>query len=102
MSYQKQQLVQIARSLVDCLLKYKRSDWLFHNIIDDPGSFVEVNLTQMLAYAIYRGLVADGFPANMKNPRDHSGRPFLARWTDSGSCRAFADRRVLTNPASRR
>src|SRR5258708_347968 len=48
------------------------------------------------------GSLRDGFPANMKNPRDHSGRPFLARWTDSGSCRAFADRRALTNPAARR
>src|SRR5258707_211156 len=48
------------------------------------------------------GSLRDGFRANMKNRRDHSGRPFLARWTDSASCRAFADRRVLTNPASRR
>ena len=68
MSSQKQELVQIARALVDCLLKYKRSDWLFHNIIDDPGSFVEVNLSQMLAYAIYRGLVAGWLPGEYEKP----------------------------------
>jgi unsaturated rhamnogalacturonyl hydrolase len=58
MSSQKRELVQITRALVDCLLQYKRSDWLFHDVIDDPGSFVEVNLSQMLAYSIYRGLIA--------------------------------------------
>jgi hypothetical protein len=63
MSSQKQELAQIARALVDCLLEYKRSDWLFHNVIDDPASFVEVNLSQMLAYAIYRGLVAGWLPS---------------------------------------
>jgi unsaturated rhamnogalacturonyl hydrolase len=68
MSSQKQELVQIARALVDCLLKYKRSDWLFHNVIDDPGSFVEVNLSQMLAYVIYRGLVAGWLPGKYEKP----------------------------------
>jgi unsaturated rhamnogalacturonyl hydrolase len=63
MSSQKQELVQITRALVDCLLKYKRSDWLFHDVIDDPGAFVEVNLSQMLAYTIYRGLIAEWLPS---------------------------------------
>jgi unsaturated rhamnogalacturonyl hydrolase len=63
MSSQKQELVQITRALVDCLLKYKRSDWLFHDVIDDPGTFVEVNLSQMLAYTIYRGLIAEWLPS---------------------------------------
>jgi rhamnogalacturonyl hydrolase YesR len=33
-----------------------RDDGLFHNIVDDPKSFVETNLAQMLAYSIYRGI----------------------------------------------
>jgi rhamnogalacturonyl hydrolase YesR len=62
MSSQKQALAQIAHALIGCLLKYRRSDWLFHDVVDDPGSFVEVNLSQMLAYAIYRGLIAGWLP----------------------------------------
>ena len=62
MSSQKQELAQIAHALVACLLKYRRSDWLFHDVVDDPGSFVEVNLSQMLAYTIYRGLIAGWLP----------------------------------------
>ena len=65
---QKQELAQIARLLVDCLLRYKRSDWLFHNVVDDPESFVEVNLSQMLAYTIYRGLVAGWLPEKYEEP----------------------------------
>ncbi|HYZ73242.1 MAG TPA: glycoside hydrolase family 88 protein [Chthoniobacterales bacterium] len=67
MSSQKQELVQITRALVDCLLKYKRSDWLFHDVVDDPGTFVEVNLSQMLAYTIYRGLIAGWLPRAYEN-----------------------------------
>jgi unsaturated rhamnogalacturonyl hydrolase len=62
MSAQGQELAKITRALIDCLLKYKRSDWLFHDVVDEPGSFVEVNLSQMLAYTIYRGLVAGWLP----------------------------------------
>jgi len=68
MSSQRRELVQIARALVDCLLKYKRPDWLFHNIIDDPGSFVEVNLSQMLAYVIFRGLLAGWLSGEYEKP----------------------------------
>jgi rhamnogalacturonyl hydrolase YesR len=68
MSSQQRELVQITCALIDCLLKYKRSDWLFHDVIDDPGSFVEVNLSQMLAYTIYRGLIAGWLPDEYERP----------------------------------
>lgn len=32
------------------------TDGLFHNIIDDTKSFVESNLSQMLAFSIYTGI----------------------------------------------
>jgi unsaturated rhamnogalacturonyl hydrolase len=68
MTSQKQDLVQMVRALIDCLLNYKRSDWLFHDVVDDPESFVEVNLSQMLAYTIYRGLVAGWLPGEYEKP----------------------------------
>jgi unsaturated rhamnogalacturonyl hydrolase len=68
MSRQKQELAQITRALIDCLLQYKRSDWLFHNVVDDLASFVEVNLSQMLAYAIYRGLISGWLSGDYEKP----------------------------------
>ena len=53
-------LVGYVRDLVDACLAYQRADGLFHDVIDDPSTFVEVNLAQMLAYTIYSG-VADGW-----------------------------------------
>jgi rhamnogalacturonyl hydrolase YesR len=44
------------KEVVDGCLKYQREDGLFHNIVDDPSSFVETNTSQMLAYTIYRGI----------------------------------------------
>ena len=54
------QLAEFARQLLDGCLAYQRSDGLFHDVVDQPATFVETNLAQMLAYASYIG-VADGW-----------------------------------------
>jgi unsaturated rhamnogalacturonyl hydrolase len=64
-------LIGYVRELLDGCLAHVRADGLFHDVIDDPETFVETNLSQMLAYTIYRGL--------------HEG------WLD-GTYRAHADR----------
>ncbi len=45
-----------ARSLIDALLKYMRPDGLFHDVVDDENTFVEANLSQIICYAICRGV----------------------------------------------
>jgi rhamnogalacturonyl hydrolase YesR len=46
--------------LIDRLLSFARPDGLFHDVVDDPNTFPEVNLSQMLAYTLYRGM-AEGW-----------------------------------------
>jgi rhamnogalacturonyl hydrolase YesR len=53
-------LASMATQLLDGVTSHMRSDGLFHDIVDDPASFVETNLSQMVAYTIYRG-VKDGW-----------------------------------------
>jgi unsaturated rhamnogalacturonyl hydrolase len=53
---EKKALVEHLIELIDSCLSYRRKDGFFHDILDDPGSFAEVNLSQMLAYCIYRGV----------------------------------------------
>lgn len=48
------------RELIDGCVAHQRSDGLFHNLVNRPDTFVETNLAQMLAYAIYSG-VRDGW-----------------------------------------
>jgi len=48
------------RELVDAALPFQRKDGFFHDILDDPSTFVETNFAQMLSYTLYRG-VAGGW-----------------------------------------
>jgi rhamnogalacturonyl hydrolase YesR len=52
-------LGEYLRELIDGCVARMRPDGLFHDVLDDPGSFVETNASQMIAYAIYHG-VAQG------------------------------------------
>ncbi len=49
-------LRQMARTLLDGVLPYRCTDGSFRNVVDDPHSFSEWNLSQMTAYVIYRGV----------------------------------------------
>jgi unsaturated rhamnogalacturonyl hydrolase len=49
-----------ARDVIDGCLAYRRPDGLFHDVLDDPATFRETNVAQMLAYASLTG-VADGW-----------------------------------------
>ena len=48
----------------------QRPDGLFHNVLDDPGTFIETNLAQMLAYSIYRGISGGWLPSNYREKAD--------------------------------
>ncbi len=56
MESQKAQLTGYATEVVDGCLKHLRDDGLFHDVVDKPDTFVETNLSQMIAYTIYRGV----------------------------------------------
>jgi unsaturated rhamnogalacturonyl hydrolase len=58
MAAEKEMLAGLVRELIDAFLVYQRADGLFHDILDDPTTFVETNAAQMLSYAIYRGVKA--------------------------------------------
>ncbi len=50
---EKEDLIVYIKEVVDGCLEYMRSDGLFHNVVDDSSTFVETNLSQMLAYTIF-------------------------------------------------
>jgi unsaturated rhamnogalacturonyl hydrolase len=49
-----------AREVLDACLALRRPDGLFHDVLDDPSTFVETNAAQMFAYAALTG-AADGW-----------------------------------------
>jgi unsaturated rhamnogalacturonyl hydrolase len=54
----KKKIIGYIKEVLDGCLMYQREDGLFHNVVDDSSSFVETNLSQMLAYTIFRGAKA--------------------------------------------
>ena len=60
MMEEKKKLIGYTSDLIDGCLTYMNPDGTFHDVIDKPDTFIEVNLSQMLAYSIFRG-VAAGF-----------------------------------------
>jgi len=60
---EKARLEGYVREVVDGCLAHQRVDGLFHDVVDDPATFVETNLAQMLAYTIYRGVRGGWFDA---------------------------------------
>jgi len=63
-------IAAFARELTDGCLAHWRPDGLFHDVIDKPGTFVETNLAQMLAFAIYEGLRAGWLPVSYRERAD--------------------------------
>lgn len=62
MSADRQRLTGYVRDVVDGCLRHRRPDGLFHDVVDDPKSFVETNLAQMLSYTIFRGAKGGWLP----------------------------------------
>lgn len=56
MADERARLAGYVREVIDGCLAHQRADGLFHDVVDDPNTFTETNLAQMLAYAIYRGV----------------------------------------------
>ena len=66
-------LVSRVQQLLAAAIRHQREDGAFHDVLDDPGSFREVNFAQMLAYTIYRG-VQGGWLSGEYLPRAEKAR----------------------------
>jgi rhamnogalacturonyl hydrolase YesR len=69
-SQDRARLANFAREIIDGCTQHQRTDGLFHNVVDQPATFVETNLAQMLAFAIYEGIRADWLPASYQSHAD--------------------------------
>ena len=64
MASERTKLAGYIKDVVDGCLAWLRPDGFFHDVVDDPKSFVETNLAQIMAYTIYRGLKDGRFDAS--------------------------------------
>jgi len=66
----RERLAAFAREIVDGCLRCQRADGLFHNVVDQPATFVETNLAQMLAYTVHQGVVGGWLPKSYRAHAD--------------------------------
>jgi unsaturated rhamnogalacturonyl hydrolase len=84
MAVQRTDLINALQEVIDGCLVYQRDDGLFHNVIDKPETFVEVNLAQMLAYSIYRSVKAGWLATSYKSNADRMRAATLAQVDEYG------------------
>lgn len=84
MMAEKRRLVDYVRAVLDGCLIHQREDGLFHDVVDDPSSFVESNLSQMLAYTIYRGVTGGWLGTTYLDTADHMRQAAHAKVDEDG------------------
>jgi len=67
---EKKRLIGYTRDVIDGCLKYLRNDGLFHNVVNKPETFPEVNLSQMICYSIFRGVAAGYLDSSYLKPTE--------------------------------
>jgi unsaturated rhamnogalacturonyl hydrolase len=70
MARERRKLADDIKDVVDGCLAWLRPDGFFHDVVDDPGAFVETNLSQIMAYTIYRGLAEGRFDSSYRDRAD--------------------------------
>jgi rhamnogalacturonyl hydrolase YesR len=80
----RQRLGDHIREIIDACLLYQREDGLFHNVVDQPETFIDTNLAQMLAYSIYRGIVGGWLPPAYKDHADKMRQAAYQKVDDFG------------------
>jgi rhamnogalacturonyl hydrolase YesR len=59
---ERERLAAFVKDILDGCLACQRSDGLFHDVVGQSASFVETNLAQMLAFAMYEGISGGWLP----------------------------------------
>ena len=70
MMAEKKKLIGYTKDVIDGCLKYLRPDGMFHDVVNRPDTFVEVNLSQMLCYSIFRGVAAGYLDSSYLRPTE--------------------------------
>jgi rhamnogalacturonyl hydrolase YesR len=100
MSAEKKRLAAHISEVLDGCLAHRRPDGLFHDVVDDPRSFVETNLSQMLAYAIFRGAKGGWLPKSYLREAEIMRRAATGKVDDLGYVRDVCGSPTFEKPGT--
>jgi unsaturated rhamnogalacturonyl hydrolase len=81
---ERQRLSAFVQDIIDGCLVHQRPDGLFHDVIDRPDTFIEVNLGQMLAFAVYTGVSGGWLPSKYRTAADRMRNAARSKTDSSG------------------
>ena len=99
-SHNREHLAAFAREIVDGCLAHQRADGLFHDVVDQPATFVETNLAQMLAYAIFEGVAGAWLPANYRTHAERMRTAARAKMDAYGYVQGVCSAPVFDRPGT--
>ena len=83
----RERLIGRVQALIKAALPHQRPDGAFHDVLDDPSAFREVNFAQMLAYTIYRGVAGGWMDASLQPEAEKARQAALAEVDEYGLVR---------------
>ena len=74
----RERLIGRVKGLIAAALPHQRPDGAFHDVLDDPSTFREVNFAQMLAYTVFRGVSGRWLDASLLPAAERARQAALA------------------------
>ncbi|HVO18170.1 MAG TPA: glycoside hydrolase family 88 protein [Anaeromyxobacter sp.] len=97
---EREELAAMVREVLAGCLARRRADGLFHDVLDDPSTFVETNLAQMLAWTIYRGVEAGVVPRPLLAEAGRMRAAVLARVDPAGLVQGVCGSPLFDRPGT--
>jgi unsaturated rhamnogalacturonyl hydrolase len=100
MAAERSRLVGYVQEVVDGCLAHQRHDGLFHDVVDNPATFVETNLAQMLAYTVYRGIRQGWLDPAYRESADRMRNAAHAKVDESGLVQGVCGSPTFDHPGT--
>jgi len=97
---EREELAALVGQVLEGCLSHRRPDGLFHDVVDDPDTFVETNLAQMLAATIYRGAAAGVVPRPLLAEAERMRAAALARVDKDGLVQGVCGSPLFDRPGT--
>ena len=81
---EKQEIYRDFKELLDEMLRYENQNHLFHDILDRPDSFEETEVSEMVAYTIYRAVREENLPIEYLDRAEQIRQAVLDKVSEQG------------------
>jgi rhamnogalacturonyl hydrolase YesR len=83
-------LAAFLKELIDGCLACQTSDGTFHDVLDDPNTYIDMNVAQMLSFSIYESVRGGWLPADYLKSADKMRAAARAKVDDRGFVQGVA------------